>query len=357
MSRFLKKQYENLEPYTPGEQPQNIKLIKLNTNENPYPPSPKVIQAIEGANLEDLRRYPDPGVVNLVQAIAGYYQVDTDQVMVGNGSDEVLAFAFMAFQNPEKKIYFPQISYGFYPVYGDVFGANWEGIPLTEDLRINPEDYKNLEGTIVIANPNAPTGIALTLDEIEAIVASNRENLVVIDEAYVDFGGETAIYLTQKYDNLLVIQTFSKSRSLAGSRIGFAVGSSEIISDLNKIKFSFNPYNINKLTILAATAAIKDKKYFRQTRDKIMKTRENFGKELTNLGFTVLPSSANFVFCKSNQISGLKYFTELGERNIIVRHFNKKHIRDYVRITIGREEEMVKLLEVTKAILNEGDIR
>lgn len=354
MSRFLNKQYECLEPYTPGEQPQIEQLIKLNTNENPYGPSPKVQEAISQAEISKLMLYPDPQAAELIQAIADYYRLDEEQVMVGNGSDEILAFSFMAFQGHNHEICFPEPSYGFYKVYGDIFHAVRKEIPLKKDLTIDPEDYKNLDGTIIIANPNAPTGIALDLDDIEQILKANRSNLVIIDEAYIDFGAKSCVPFLQKYDNLLVIQTFSKSRSLAGSRVGFAMGSREVIADLNRIKFSFNPYNLNRLSILAAAEAIRDDGYFQKTRAQIIKTREEFTEDLKSLGFTVLPSSANFVFAKSDRLSGKEYFTGLRESNIIVRHFEKDPISDYVRITIGKKEDMEELLKVTKMLLQKG---
>lgn len=351
MSRFLKKQYESLEPYTPGEQPKVDNLIKLNTNENPYGPSPRVLKAINQAQVSKLMLYPDPEAAELVSAIAEYYGLDREQVMVGNGSDEVLAFSFMAFQNEESKFYFPEISYGFYKVYADIFQTRANPVPLTEGLRVNPEDYKNLDGTIIIANPNAPTGIALELEEIEGILESNRSNLVIIDEAYIDFGAKSCVPFLQKYDNLLIVQTFSKSRSLAGSRVGFALGSKALIEDLNRIKFSFNPYNLNRLSILAAKEAVRDDAYFQETRKKIINTRRSFTEKLEALGFTVLPSSANFVFAKSGQLSGKEYFTGLRKKNIIVRHFEKEPISDFVRITIGRDEDMEALLEATRELL------
>lgn len=354
MSRFLNKQYECLEPYTPGEQPQIDQLIKLNTNENPYGPSPKVLEAISQVEMSKLMLYPDPQAAELVKAIAGYYSLDEKQVMVGNGSDEILAFSFMAFQNENRKVFFPDPSYGFYKVYGDVFHAKRNAIPLKEDLTIDPEDYKELDGTVIIANPNAPTGIALDLDDIEQILIANKSNLVIIDEAYIDFGAKSCVPFLQKYDNLLVIQTFSKSRSLAGSRVGFAMGSKEVIADLNRIKFSFNPYNLNRLSIRSAVEAIKDDRYFQETRAKIIKTREKFTVDLRSLGFTVLPSSANFVFAKSDRLSGKEYFTGLRERNIIVRHFEKEPISDFVRITIGKKEDMEALLKVTRMLLQKG---
>lgn len=354
MSRFLNKRYQSLEPYTPGEQPQVSGLVKLNTNENPYPPSPRALAAMNQAEMSKLMLYPDPQAAELVAAIAEYYDLEKDQVMVGNGSDEILAFSFMAFQNESKKIYYPQPSYGFYPVYGDLSGAERMPVPLGEDLRIHPGDYKNSDGTIVIANPNAPTGIALNLNDIEEILASNGSNLVIIDEAYIDFGAKSCVPFLQKYDNLLIVQTFSKSRSLAGSRIGFAMGGKEVISDLNRIKFSFNPYNLGRLSILAAAEAIRDEDYFQKTRKRIIRTRESFTAELQALGFTVLPSAANFVFAKAGCLTGQEYFTGLRDKKILVRHFEKAPIADYVRITIGREEEMEQLLKATRELLRKG---
>lgn len=351
MSRFLNKKYETLEPYTPGEQPKILDLIKLNTNENPYGPSPKVLEVLSEAEIEKLQLYSDPEATELVEAIAANYDLRKDQVAVGNGSDEILAFAFMAFQPDNGNIYFPDPSYGFYKVYGDVFKANRKPIPLTKDLRIDPEDYKNLDGTIIIANPNAPTGIALETGVLEEIIQSNPDNLVIIDEAYVDFGAKTCVPFIEKYDNLLVIQTFSKSRSLAGSRVGFALGNKELIADLNRIKFSFNPYNLDRLAIRAAAAAIKDDAYFQKTRKQIMETREFTVAEMKTMGFDILPSSANFIFVRNNQISGKEYFDGLREHNILVRYFGKDPIRDYVRITIGKVEEMKQLLEVTAKLL------
>lgn len=351
MSRFLNKKYEMLEPYTPGEQPKTRNLIKLNTNENPYEPSPKVIEVINCGEAENLRLYSDPEATELVEAIADNYGLTKDQVMVGNGSDEILAFSFMAFQPENGNIYFPDPSYGFYKVYADVFKANGKPIPLTEDLSINTEDYKNLDGTVIIANPNAPTGRALETEAIEDIIKNNPYNLVIIDEAYVDFGAKTCVPFIEKYDNLLVIQTFSKSRSLAGSRVGFALGNKDLIADLNMIKFSFNPYNLDRLAIRAAAAAMKDDAYFRKTRKMIMETRAYTVAELEKLGFEIIPSEANFIFARCDEISGKDYFDGLRERNILVRYFAKKPIDDYVRITIGTREDMEALLSATKEML------
>ena len=347
MSRFLRKQYENIEPYTPGEQPRIENLIKLNTNENPYPPSPEV-EKITGTEIRSLVRYPDPAATDLVTAIAEFYGVDPAQVAVGNGSDEIIAFIYMAFG---EKVYYPAISYGFYPVFAETFMCECAAIPLTEDLRIDAEDYKNLDGTIIIANPNAPTGIALSREEIRVILDTNPENLVVIDEAYVDFGGESCVPLLDEYDNLIIVQTFSKSHSLAGIRIGLALASEEVITDINKMKFSFNPYNLDRLAIVAGVAAIRDKKYFYECCRKVIDTREWFTEKMEGMGFEILPSAANFVFVRNDRISGKEYFTKLREKAILVRHFDKDPISDYVRITIGKDEDMKKLIEVTEEIL------
>lgn len=355
MSRFLNRQYKSLEPYTPGEQPKTEGLIKLNTNENPYGPSPKVLEVLNQAEISKLMLYPDPEASVLVQAIADYYQLETEQVMVGNGSDEILAFSFMAFQNENRDIYFPEPSYGFYKVYGDIFRAKCHPIPLKEDLSIDTKKYKNLQGTIIIANPGAPTGIALNLADIEDILKSNGSNLVIIDEAYIDFGAKSCVPFLQKYDNLLVVQTFSKSRSLAGARVGFAMGSRELISDLNRIKFSFNPYNLNRLSILAAAEAIKDDAYFQKTREAIIRTRQETAEQMRALGFTVLPSSANFIFAKSDRLSGKEYFDGLRKRKILVRHFEKDPVSDFVRITIGKEDDMKELLNITRELLEAKD--
>ncbi len=354
MSRFLSDKYKDLTPYTPGEQPKIKSLIKLNTNECPYPPSPAVLEALTSEQILDLRLYPDPLATPLIESIADYYGLDTEQIIVGNGSDEILAFCFMAFQNSGRRIYYPEISYGFYPVYANVFGAKEKAVPLDGNLRINIEDYKNLDGTIIIANPNAPTGIALEPEEIEEILRTNQDNLVIIDEAYIDFGGRSCVPLIREHDNLMIIQTFSKSRALAGARIGFAMGSPEVIKDINKIKFSFNPYNLSRLSILAGTAAMRDVEYFKQCTGEIQKTRDSFVKAMVKKGFEILPSSSNFVFVRNPKISGEAYYALLRKKNILVRHFNKKPIEDYVRITIGLPSDMDTLLAVTEKIL-EGE--
>ena len=352
MSRFLNEKFHTLEPYTPGEQPKVLgKLIKLNTNENPYGPAPSVVKVINEAEVNRLKLYSEPAASQFTDAVAEYYGIGKDQVIAGNGSDEILAFIFMAFQGRTGRVYYPEISYSFYPVYCDIFGAEGVKVPLAEDFSIRPEDYYDADGTIVITNPNAPTGMALTLDQIEAILQHNRDNLVVIDEAYVDFGAQSAVSLIDSYDNLLIVQTLSKSRSLAGARVGFAMANSGLIADMNRIKFSFNPYNLNRLSILAGAEAMKDTAYFEKTRKLIMDTREAFVADMKKLGFRVLPSSANFVFASGDRISGEEYFTKLKKYNIIVRHFKDEKIRDFVRITIGTPEEMKALVRATEEIL------
>ena len=353
MSRFMAQKLAALKPYTPGEQPQGMdKLIKINTNESPYPPSPMVINAITAAAVEKLRLYNDTECTALLDALARTYNVKRTQVIASNGSDEILAFAFNAFcQNGAA---FPDITYGFYPVFAQLFGVNYNEIPLTDSFEICLDDYKNEAGTVFVANPNAPTGICLPLCEIENLLNQNKDRLVVVDEAYVDFGGESAVTLLPKYDNLLVVGTFSKSRSLAGARLGFAMGSEALIADLNKVKFSFNPYNVNALTQLAGTAALKDVEYFDKCRFEIIETREFTKQSLETLGFTVLPSKANFIFAKPPKgYSGDEYFADLRKNGILVRHFSIDRIKEYNRVTIGTKAQMQTLINVTKALLKE----
>lgn len=356
MSKFLSYKYKNIKPYVPGEQPQNIDYIKLNTNENPYPPSKEILNIINENNLNSLYKYCDPEVSKLKEAIAKYYKVKKEQIIVGNGSDEILAFAFQAFNDEKKGIAFPNISYGFYKVFSQLYKIKFKEIKLTSDFKININDYFDLDSNIVIANPNAPTGRYLPLEDIVKILENNKNNLVIIDEAYIDFGGESCISLVDKYKNLLVIQTFSKSRSLAGARIGFAIANEEIISDLNKIKFSFNPYNVNQLSSQIAVASINDIDYFNECNQKIIKTREYIVKKLLNLNFTILPSKANFIFVKPLNLDAKLYFSELKKKGILVRYWDKEEISGFVRITIGKEEQMEKLYEITKEILIENKI-
>ena len=351
MSKFLSQRLSALTEYVPGEQPRDKKYIKLNTNESPFPPSAKAIEAVTKAELSDLRLYSDPECKLLKEEIAKYYGVDSQNVFVSNGSDEALNFFFMAFCDSEKEVCFPDISYGFYKVFADLYNLKYEQIPLKDDFAIDVNDYLDKGKNIVIANPNAPTGMALDISEIEKIVSSNRDSVVVIDEAYVDFGGESAVELTKKYSNLMVVQTFSKSRSLAGARLGFAIADSEIIKDLEKIKFSTNPYNINRITLVLGRVAIADREYFEKNILLIKEAREYTAKELTRLGFTVLNSKANFVFAKSDKISGLELYKKLKDRGILVRHFEKERISDFNRITIGTMEDMKKLISEAEDIL------
>ncbi len=338
MSRFLNDKYSSLCAYTPGEQPIDKKYIKLNTNENPYPPSPMVLDAINDIEKSNLKLYPDPTLTGLVSAIAKNYSVLPENVIAGNGSDEILAFCFLAFC--QNGACFADITYGFYKVFAALFDVSYETIPLCDNFSINPKDYYQKHKAIFIANPNAPTGLALSLSEIEEIVNQNIDSVIIIDEAYVDFGCESAVKLTEKYENLLVVSTFSKSRSLAGARIGFAIGNKELISDLNKMKYSFNPYNINRLSLLAGQAAMKDVSYFKNCVKKVIDTREKTSKSLNDLGFFVLPSKTNFIFAKHPLIDGEKLYLKLKDEGILIRHFSSERISDFIRISIGTDEEM-----------------
>ena len=350
MSRFLKEIYKGLEVYTPGEQPKDAQYIKLNTNESPYPPSEGVIRAVNSEEVSKLRLYSDPECIELRKAVARLYQVGTENVYLANGSDDILNFAFMAFTGNGGAI-FPEISYGFYSVFGKLHNVDCKTVALGDDFSINPKDYYNSGRMVVIANPNAPTGLALTVDEVEGIVKSNPNNVVVIDEAYVDFGGESCIRLIDKYDNLLVVQTFSKSRSMAGARLGFAFASKEIIEDLKRIKYSTNPYNINRLTLVAGRVAIEEDEYYKENCKKIIKTREWTKGALEELGFDVVPGCANFLFAKCDKISGKELYLRLKEKGVLVRHFDKEKICEYNRITIGTEQEMEIMIAKVKEIL------
>lgn len=352
MSRFLNSKYTGLKTYTPGEQPTDMKYIKLNTNESPYPPSPKVLEAISAQEVSKLNLYSDPTCRVLKEKIAGLYGVGFENVFVSNGSDDILNFSFMAFCEGNKTgVKFPQISYGFYSVYAQLHGVESEQIPLCDDFSINIDDYMGNNANIVIANPNAPTGIALSLDDIERLVKATPDYVVLIDEAYVDFGGESAIELTKKYENLLVVGTFSKSRSMAGARIGFGIGSKAIINDLNTIKYSTNPYNVNRISQVAGACAIDDDNYYMDNCKKVIEAREYTKSELEKLGFFVLDSRANFLFAKSDKISGEELYLKLKENGVLVRHFTSEKIKDFNRITIGTKEQMDIFLGKTKEIL------
>ena len=351
MSKFWNARTHQLDPYTPGEQPQDQQYIKLNTNENPYPPSPKAIAAMQEASGESMRLYSDPNANQLKQAIADFYAVELNQVFVGNSSDEVLAHAFTGILKHEKPLLFPDISYSFYPSYCKLFDIKSKRVPLADDFTISVNDYLNgnENGSIVFPNPNAPTGIALSLAEIEAILKANPDSPVLIDEAYVDFGADTAIALINQYPNLLVVQTFSKARSLAGLRVGFAIGDKDLIEALERVKNSFNAYPLDRAAIAGGSAAISDKTYFEQSCNKIIATRTRIDSELTTLGFDVLPSKANFVFAKPNpfkiQKNAETLYLELKDKGVLVRYFNKARINEYLRITIGTDAEMDILLE------------
>lgn len=405
MSLFLSKASESLLPYTPGEQPQGRKFIKLNTNECPYPPSPKVVEAILagyeeiaanqaakaagcgtagvagmaaqaekadcGCNasateagkmaekaakvmppeLANLRLYSDPEERVLIEAIADHYGVGSNQVIAGNGSDEILGFAFRAFCDQNAPLQFADLTYGFYPALCGLYGIPFKVVPLEEDFTLNIEPYKNCGNNVIIANPNAPTGMNLPLSAIEEVAASNSDRVVMVDEAYVDFGGESCVSLLPKYENLVIIQTFSKSRSLAGARVGFAIANPDLIADMNRIKYSFNPYNVNRLSILAGAAAMRDWDYTKECTGRICKTREKTTEALRALGFTVLDSKTNFIFAKSGDMPGKVYFDGLREAGILVRRWDSERIKDYVRISIGSEEEMETFVEETKKLV------
>ncbi|WP_295160303.1 histidinol-phosphate transaminase [uncultured Brachyspira sp.] len=355
MNKFLSDKAKSIEPYTPGEQPKDKKYIKLNTNESPYPPSPFVEKALMESRFDDLRLYPDPNASDLKKEIAELYNINTDNIFIGNGSDEILAFSFKAFFNSRNKIYYPNITYSFYSVYSSLFDLNEAEIPLKDDFTIDINDYKNLDSGIIIANPNAPTGLLLTPSQIEEITASNKNNIVIIDEAYIDFAGsESAYKLINKYDNLLVIQTFSKSRALAGIRIGFALGNKNLIQGLENIKYSFNSYTVNRLSMNAAIEAVKDKEYFEYIVSKIINTREKTKIKLKELGFNMTDSKSNFLFISHKSASAEHIYLKLRDKGILVRHFNTDIINNYIRVSIGTDDEMnifiKKIKEITEKL-------
>lgn len=339
-------------PYTPGEQPKVDNIIKINTNENPFPPAPGVVEVLKNFDSNRLRKYPDPTVSMLVKAIADFYQVDEKQVFVGVGSDDVICMSFMTFFNSDKPILFPDITYSFYDVWAEMLRIPYERIALDDNFKIIPDDYKRENGGIIFPNPNAPTGELLPLSEIEKVIAANPDVIVMVDEAYIDFGGESALPLLSKYDNLLVIQTFSKSRSMAGSRIGFAIGSEELIKYLNDVKYSFNSYTMDALTIELGTAAVKDRVYFEDCCKQIVETREWTKDELKKLGFVFGDSMSNFIFAKHPAISGIELFEALKKEGIYVRRFNNpERIKEYLRISIGTRSEMETFIQfLTKYI-------
>jgi histidinol-phosphate aminotransferase len=351
MSRFWSSAVHDLEPYVAGEQPKIAGLVKLNTNENPFGPSPRVIEAIRATAGDNLRLYPDPNSLKLRQAIAAWHGVETDQVFVGNGSDEVLAFTFAALLKHDRPLLYPDITYSFYKTYARLFDITVEEVPLLEDLSVQIEDFDRPCGAIILANPNAPTGIALPLADIVRLVESHRDQVVVIDEAYVDFGAESAATLVKHYDNLLVVQTFSKSRSLAGLRVGFAIGQRPLIEALERMKDSFNSYPLDAIAQAAATAAIEDKDWFEKTRNTIVANRDQLATELEKRGFEVLPSKTNFLFARHPAHQGIDLARALRERAILVRHFNKPRIADFLRITIGTEQECHQFLTAIDQII------
>lgn len=338
-------------PYVPGEQPKESNIIKLNTNENPYPPAPGVVKALEQFDTDRLRLYPEPDCKVLVDAIAEYYGLDSSQVFVGVGSDDVLAMIFMTFFNSEKPILFPDITYSFYDVWADMLRIPYEVKPLDENFLIKKEDYYGENGGVIFPNPNAPTGILMELSEIEEIVEHNRDVIVVVDEAYIDFGGKSALPLIEKYDNLLVVQTFSKSRSLAGMRIGFAMGNEKLIKYINAVKYSFNSYTMNQTALALGVEAIKDKQYFEETRQKVIATREWTKGELKKLGFSFGDSMSNFIFAAHESVPAKELFEALKKEHIFVRYFSKERISNYLRISIGTQQEMETFIHCLKGCL------
>ena len=347
MSRFLNKRYENLEAYTPGEQPRDMDYIKLNTNESPYPPAPSVVAAMDAEQVENLRLYSDPTGLPLKESLAGLYDLKPENIFLSNGSDDILNFAFMAFAD-ERGVAFADITYGFYPVYGELHNVKMDIIPLEEDFSLDYRKYCGRNQLIVIANPNAPTGMEIPVWQIEEILKTNPDSVVVVDEAYVDFGGTSCYKLIETYENLLVVRTFSKSRCLAGARLGYAFGSPALIEDLEKLKYSTNPYNVNRLTMLLGCKTVEAEPYYQEVSRKIQAARAWAADAMEAIGFTVLPSKTNFIFACHPEISGDDLYKGLRQRGILVRHFTKPRIRDFVRITVGTQVQMECLVEALK---------
>ena len=346
------KNVRKVVPYVPGEQPKLLDVIKLNTNENPYPPAPGVEKVLREFDVDTLRLYPDPLVSDLVKAIADFYGLNENQVFTGVGSDDVLAMIFMTFFNSEKPLIFPDITYSFYDVWADMLRIPYETIALDDNFRIKPKDYYRENGGVIFPNPNAPTGELLSLGMVEDIIKQNSDVIVVVDEAYIDFGGVSALPLIEKYDNLIVVQTFSKSRSLAGSRVGYAMANPVLIKYLNDVKYSFNSYTMDRITIAAATEAVKDRDYFAETTAKVIKTREWTKNELARLGFEFGDSKSNFIFARHPKMSGKALFEKLKAEQVFVRHFSKpERIADYLRISIGTDQQMQKLISILERIL------
>ena len=350
MSRYFSKKYASLKPYVPGEQPRDRRYIKLNTNESPFPPSP-LAQKYAAQEAGKLELYSDPTCAALTEKACSLLGIEKDEIIFTNGSDDALNFAFMAFCDADTPAIFPDITYGFYKVFSDLGSIPYREIPLKEDFTIDIQDYCNAPGTVFIANPNAPTGLRLSLDDIETIVKSNPNRVVVIDEAYVDFGSESAIPLIHKYDNLLVVQTFSKSRSMAGGRLGFAVGCKSLIADLNALKFSTNPFNVNRMTMGAGLGALEDEDYFRSCIHRVIRCRQWTREQLDALGMTTIDSYTNFLFTKSDRVSGKALYNGLRDRGILIRHFDTPRLRDYIRVTIGDEAQMAAFVAAMKEIL------
>ena len=350
MSRFFTESLKALQPYVPGEQPQDMQYIKLNTNESPFPASPKAVAAINGEEVSRLYLYSDPDCKALIAAIAKRYGLQPEQVTVGNGSDEVLWFALRAFCDENTPLAYNDITYGCYKTWCSMLNVPSKILPLQEDYSVDLSLYRGLDSTIMITNPNAPTGLCLGIAQIEEVLQENPDHVVIVDEAYVDFGGQSCVGLIDKYENLLVVQTCSKSRSLAGARLGFAMGNAELISDLNRIKFSFNPYNVNRLTCLAGIAAMEDEEYFQTCTRTVARTREKTAAALKTMGFTLTDSKANFLFAESSRIPGGELYRKLKEKGILVRHFDKPRLENRLRITVGSEQQMEALLTALKEL-------
>ncbi|WP_139692940.1 histidinol-phosphate transaminase [Sporolactobacillus terrae] len=352
MSSYWNQFAQKLDPYVPGEQPKDKKYVKLNTNENPYPPSPKVLTAIKEAVNDQLRLYPDPNCDLLRQKIADHFELDADQVFVGNGSDEVLAFSFMTFFEAERPVAFADITYSFYKVYANLCSLNPKIIPLNADFTVPTDAFCTANGGVVLPNPNAPTGRGLSIEAVKQILDANQEQVVIIDEAYIDFGGTSVVPLINDYPNLLVVRTLSKYSSLAGIRVGFALGQSDLMNGLNTVKNSFNSYTIDRLALAAACAAIEDDAYYRDQAQKIIATREKTAKRLEALGFSVIPSQSNFIFASHSEVNADIIFHALRDKGVLVRYFNQPRIDNFMRITMGTDEEMDKLVKALNEILD-----
>lgn len=352
MSKYWSSIVRELDPYVPGEQPKVDNLIKLNTNESPYGPSPDALEAMRNHATDSLRLYPDPNSDLLKEAVADFYRIDTAKVFVGNGSDEVLAHTFQALLKQDKPLLFPDISYSFYPVYCSLYRIAYEAVPLDDELAVNIEDYKRENGGILFANPNAPTGRLLSINAIENLLKVNRDSVMVLDEAYIDFGGQSGVPLTESYDNLLIVQTLSKSRALAGLRVGFAIGHENLIEALERVKNSFNSYPLDRFAIHGAAASMRDRAYFEITCKKIIESRERLAAGLRERGFQVVPSAANFVFARNKIMDAEQLSARLRQKNILVRHFKKPRIDQYLRITVGDDEQCSSLLQALDEILN-----